>query len=197
MRNSLRLAISVLWLGPVAALAMPILNVDSSGQLIGASNVDVSGSLYNVEFVQGDCFGVFNNCDEGAFTFITQESAIAASRALLAQVFTDSAINGVGDFDSLPHLTAGCTSTTLCGATTPYLIAFGVRFITAANTSDVYPDHLLTGETSFAAPKLWAVWTATEAMAVAEPSTISLLALGLVGMGYRRKRRQPLCCSEE
>jgi len=196
IRNFLKLALSALWLGPVGAVAMPILNVDSSGQLIGASNVDVSGSFYNVEFVQGDCFGVFNNCDEGAFTFTTQESASAASAALLAQVFTDTAINGLGDFDSLPQLTAGCTSTTPCGATTPYLIAFGVRFITASNGSAEYLDRLLTGETSFAAPKLWAVWTATDPMDVPEPSTISLLALGLAGLGYRRKRRQPLCSSQ-
>jgi len=193
MRIYLKLAISILGLAPVAAVAMPILNVDSSGQLLGASNVDVSGSSYNVEFVEGDCYDVYDGCQAANFTFTTAAAARAASEALLAQVFTDSAINGLGDFDSLPYLTAGCTSPTLCGAMTPYLIAFGVRFDTAANSSDETMDQLLTGETSFAADRpdsVWVVWTATTPTSIPEPSTISLLALSLVGMGYRRKRRQ-------
>ena len=192
MRNSLKLAISILGLAPMAALAMPILNVDSSGQLLGASNVDVNGSSYNVEFVEGDCYDVYDGCQAANFTFTTAADARAASWALLLQVFTDFATNGLGNFDSLPHLTRGCTSTTRCDALTPWRLAFGVRYDIAGNLDSDSPwDLLQTGESGFTLDRedtVWVVWTATTPTSVPEPSTISLLALGLIGMAYRRKR---------
>ena len=36
----------------VSSVNVAILNVDGVGNLLGASNVDVRGSLYNVEFLQ-------------------------------------------------------------------------------------------------------------------------------------------------
>ena len=188
MRGFLKSVIATLSLGPLAALALPILDVDSNGQLLGASNVDVNGSLYDVEFVEGNCFTIFNNCDEESFTFTTQAAARAASSALLEQVFTDS---DLGNFDSAPYLTAGCTASNLCEARTPYLIAFGVRLDIAVNSAFEYLDGFRTVETSFAAPSrpdaIWAVWTA-----IPEPSTILLLAFGLVAVGHGYKRGQRL-----
>ena len=80
------------------AQAAVILNVDGSGQLIGAQNVDVGGTLYDVEFVDGTCIALFDACDDlSDFTFTTAAAAHLASTALLDQVF-------IGAFDDFPIL---------------------------------------------------------------------------------------------
>ncbi len=193
MRNSLKLITTLLWLAPASALATPILNVDSNGQLLGASNVDVNGMFYIVEFVEGNCFSIYDNCNEDAFTFSTQEDALAASAALLDQVFTDAIINGIGNFDSFPFLTRGCTSASVCEARTPYEIGFGVNFASADNSFFEGYDTLSTGGTSFADDKdnnVWTVWTVMDSTTIPEPSTISLLTLGLVLIAFTSGRRQ-------
>jgi hypothetical protein len=81
----------------------------SSGQLLGASNVDVAGGLYNVEFLDGTCADVFAGCDElSDFAFGGDlDMARIAGEALLNQVFVDTYF---GEFDSYPFLTNGCTA---------------------------------------------------------------------------------------
>jgi len=185
MRHTLRVAISVLWLLPVSAIATPILYTDSSGQLLGATNVDVDGSLYTVEFAEGDCVTLFDGCSESAFTFSSRSAALAASAALLAQVFTDIGINGQGNFDSFPFLTNGCTSVSLCAALTPYELGFGVRYAIAENSWFEGFDQLSTAESGFTLDRddtVWTVWTA-----IPEPSSLSLLALGLLLTGFSRR----------
>jgi hypothetical protein len=52
------------------------------GQLVGASNVDVGGILYDVEFLNGTCIALFDGCDSSAdFTFTNSVDAIAAAQA--------------------------------------------------------------------------------------------------------------------
>ena len=75
------------------------------GQLIGASGVDVGGSLYDVQFLDGTCIALYNGCDEVSdFTFQTFQDSVFASQALEAQVFQ------TGIFDTDPYLTNGCSS---------------------------------------------------------------------------------------
>lgn len=98
-----------------AAFAMPsspgraavILDIDSgTGKLLGARNVDVSGTLYNVRFLDGACADLFSGCDQTSdFDFATTAEARDAAQALLDQVFIDSIFGG---FDSAPSLTFGC-----------------------------------------------------------------------------------------
>ena len=58
------------------------------GQLLGASDVLVDGSLYNVEFLDGTCIDLYNGCDDVSdFTFQTEAAALLAAQALLLQVF--------------------------------------------------------------------------------------------------------------
>ena len=72
------------------------------GQLMGASGVDVGGTLYNVEFLDGTCIDLYSGCDENTdFTIDSEASALLASQALLDQVFLDVS---EGSFDSLPGL---------------------------------------------------------------------------------------------
>ena len=84
-----------------------VLLVNGSGLLTGATGVNVGGTLYDVEFVDGTCIAVFDGCDDGSdFALRTLSEAEAASQALLDQVFLD--VPGLGMFDSTPSLTYGC-----------------------------------------------------------------------------------------
>jgi hypothetical protein len=91
--------------------------LNTAGQLTGASGVNVDGAFYDVSFIEGNCTGVFGGCDQDSdFTFSTFDQARAASQSLLDQVLLDSAL---GQFDTVPSLTLGC-STSLCNVTTAY-----------------------------------------------------------------------------
>jgi hypothetical protein len=50
------------------------------GQLIGASNVDVGGGLYDVVFTDGTCIALFSGCDSNSdFAFTTEAAGLAAA----------------------------------------------------------------------------------------------------------------------
>ena len=91
-----------------SAQAAVILNVDGDGQLTGAQNVDVDGTLYDVEFTdKGSCITLFQGCDSSSdFVFAEDPStALLAGQALLDQVLLD----GVdGPFDTTTFLTFAC-----------------------------------------------------------------------------------------
>jgi hypothetical protein len=70
-------------MGMAGTASAAVLNV-SGGQLLGAHNVDVLGTLYDVTFLNGTCIDLFSGCDEPSdFAFNTQASATAAGQALL------------------------------------------------------------------------------------------------------------------
>ena len=88
--------------------------VNAQGNLIGATGVNVQGSIYDVAFVEGTCVDLFSDCDSPSdFAFTTKATADAASYALLDQVF-------VGDFDTSPWRTFGCIGSSPCNVLTPY-----------------------------------------------------------------------------
>lgn len=157
------------------------------GQLVGAFDVDVGGDLYDVAFVDGTCTAVFTGCNAASdFAFQTAADAADAAQALLDQVFLDGGLA----FDSNPALTDGCTAPGLCGAYTPFAtdgILVNVR--SAANdfaeVGDVVQaiNPFVTADTSTFTAGVWAVWTP-----VPEPTTASLLAIGLAGLASRRRR---------
>lgn len=90
---------------PVASAATLIVD---GGILKGAIGVNVSGNLYDVQFVDGTCQQLFNGCNEiSDFPFKTKSEAISAGQALLDQVFLDGPW---GNFDSIPQLTKGCVN---------------------------------------------------------------------------------------
>ena len=61
-------------------VAEAVLPLQASGQLVGAFNVDVEGTFYDVRFVDGTCIDLYEGCDEvGDFPFPTAELAEAAA----------------------------------------------------------------------------------------------------------------------
>ena len=162
------------------------------GQLMGASNVLVEGNLYDVQFLDGNCFDLYNGCGSGALTGVfpfnvstvgsdaDNAEAIrilnAVSQALLDQVFLDG-VEGL--FGSDPSLTNGCALSGFCRAATPYDnfttdqvvdYVFAVNYGASRpdNVDDVGFDKVFIGD-SFGdlAGVTWAVWTPVP---VPEPS---------------------------
>ena len=163
------------------------------GQLLGASGVDVGGTIYDVEFVRGSCIDLFNGCNEDAdFVFNSGAHAALASQALLDQVLIDSAL---GLFDTQPTEVAavGCpildgTGLFACYRLTPFSqTPFTTDVHTSASLNYVnnMSDHVETGavKSVFDTGVSWAVWTP-----VPEPGTAVLMGLGLLGLSVRKHR---------
>ena len=203
MKNIRTVITALLVFTPFAANADLIVNSD--GKLVGATGVDVGGTLYDVVFADGTCIDVFTGCDEQSdFTFGNGADAAEASQALLDQVLVDGAL---GMFDSDPLLTNYCLiisarpDLSVCGITTGYgidapsgevLIAFADNWDDPArdaayDVGAVVPPAYNLGPPNtdfFAEANIWAVWS------VPEPGTLALLSLGLAGMGLTRRRKK-------
>ena len=168
----------------VQAGAAAVLDVDASGQLIGATGVEIEGSFFTVEFVEGSCADVFDGCvDTAAFTFTDQFAASLAADALLDQVFLDGAL---GAFDSDPSLTRGCATSGNVGADgcavrTPWGILDAFNFVDPAmDATDA------NGGSPFLS-SVWAVWSEQPPRRIPEPATITLLLAALMAGTFRRR----------
>jgi len=101
------------WAGSMNAATLVV----SGGKLTGATGVDVSGALYDVEFLFGPCAGLFSGCDAANdFQFSVSTDAQSAASALLSQVF-------IGSYENFPGSTYGCWNAYYsgCSAIIPYL----------------------------------------------------------------------------
>lgn len=172
------------------------LQIDGTGQLLGADNVDVGGVLYDVDFLDGSCAALFDGCDAAEdFTFSTEVAALAATTALQAQVFLDGPD---GDFDSIPSLTNGCEDGVICNVYTPYAPSSisTVEVDVAAYLNFVGPggavftdDFFVTTDTTGSPALTYASWDLSEVSAVPLPASGLLFLSGLAGLFFVKRRQ--------
>lgn len=106
-------------------MAMPsravILHVED-GLLTGASDVNLFGNLYRMEFVNGSCQSLFAGCDELAdFTWQSRAEADAVYAFMRDNVFVDEL--NIGNFRSDMNSVFGCESAIgNCFINEPYFV---------------------------------------------------------------------------
>ncbi|HEX2282817.1 MAG TPA: PEP-CTERM sorting domain-containing protein [Thermomicrobiales bacterium] len=166
-----------------------LLLVDASGQLTGATGVNVNGTLYDVSFVEGTCVDLFSGCDSASdFAFSSVFDANDAAVALEQLVL-------IGSFDTDPASTLGCEAgiVAACVVITPFAVATGEVLTTSVFNQPTTVDGLTgwpvptTFDTSSSPFEVYAEWTPTP---VPEPSTLMLIGTGLLGAGVKRWRRR-------
>jgi hypothetical protein len=168
------------------------------GQLQGATNVNVGGVLYDVDFVDGTCIALFDGCDENDdFTFKTNADGLLAAQALLDQVFLDGPL---GNFDTHPEFTTGCSDTDLCFPIIPYSVDNPqfpgyLKVAVAYNRNPTYGTDS-TSYNFFTHPtwdvtdytnRNYAIFT--KSAVVAEPTALPLLGTGLLALFIIQRRR--------
>ena len=190
---SLLLAASALVLPISKAQATPILITDN-GQLIGADNINVDGSFFDVRFVDGACADLFGGvCSRSNFTFQTQADGISAAAAIVDQIFNSAAGN---PFNLDPSLTFGCSSVVSCQIFIPINIFPGLLLNSAIAGNPTGPNASFgattnirtTDSLALSSNSVFASFTPSVAATVAEPSAILILLGGIFGLWIKRRQ---------
>lgn len=192
-------ACALLAAAPVSAAT---LIVDSGGILTGATGVDVGGTLYDVEFLDGSCASVFGGCDSLSDFDFTSANVGLATTALTNQVFNQT-VDGV-NYDTAYGLTRGCSvnSTGFCAAAIPHTLTSDTSFsggtahnygLESADTTYLIGISVLrTSDVEQLAYVTFANFTLSSAAtgAVPEPATWAMMLMGFGAMGVALRRRR-------
>ena len=168
---------------------------DTNGQLIGANGVNVDGTLYSVEFLDGTCIVLFDGCNEPSdFVFMDEAAASAAANVLSDELLLDELTTLL---DSDPSLTRGCGTSSFCGILIPFREeagrVFSMRFNNAQfDAQDTFIGPIaFTGRLSTFAVRddtlTWARFV-VQSETVSEPPLFALLALACASMGWCMRR---------
>ena len=167
----------------------------AGGELLGASGVDVNGTLYRVDFVDGTCVDLFGGCDSvGDLAFDNSLDAESAAQALIDQVFLD--LPGGLALDSDPSLTKGCESLVDCLAAVPYEVlgppggpatffnSFYARNASGISFDQVFPAATtpVNFDTFSSETVVFAIFTP-----VPEPGTGFMIGIGLLILATSRR----------
>lgn len=98
----------------------------------------------------------------------------------------------LGDFETQPLLTNGCTSVEVCVILTPYnAFGFVISVVELINETGEFDQFSNTATLADRDQSLFlgtfAMWSLAS-VPVAEPSTLALIGLGLLGLGVVRRR---------
>jgi hypothetical protein len=160
------------------------------GLLLGAYNVDVNGTLWDVAFKSGTFVEVFG--DETGLDTTEQAMAVAMSQALLDQVFLDGLAYF---FDSQPALTFVCEADAECVVWTPYAIVrqnvstgVAVNFDASSLDFSVAGGIYIFFSLDRGQTNTWADWRLSSSRSVPEPFSAFFIFIGLAGlmMGMRK-----------
>jgi hypothetical protein len=205
--NKVFFLITVFAISP-ALTAAPILQIDGSGLLTGAKNVDVNGTLFDVSLSDGSCVDQFSGCnDTSDFLFSTVADAEAAMLALLAEI--------PSSFSNDPSTINGCPiglSANQCIINLPFAVNPGnaivgpqaevlIGIVSPTFTDVLYFSDGVTPNTgfidindaleprpfndSFFDNNTYAVFSIPSSN-VPEPAAIVLFFFGLLGIGAMR-----------
>ena len=127
----------------------------------GASGIDVNGSLFDAEFIDGSCIDLFSGCDDDS------DFAIAADHIFDAMTSLLGLINATPAIDDNPQV-AGCFAAYNCGMISPYMtsgVGSGVILLFNANVGSGIEDQLgIIGldryvDTSLSPGRTWTRWS--------------------------------------
>lgn len=175
-------------------------NIAKDGQLLGAYNISVSNTLFDVEFVSYESVfvnGQFLNNYGGVaeIEVTTTQEYFNFSKALLSQVLLD---RFQYTFDTDPDKTFGCDSDD-CWIVTPFALDGFFYDLAIAINGHGYSNYSRDGTESHDSSwyssqhsrwTLFADWTlsSSRAVNVPEPSAVALMLIGIAGMVVTRRK---------
>ena len=163
--------------------------VDEAGQLTAVTGLEVDGTLWNIQLVEGVCSDLFTGCDDPSDSaFSTSSQALIANTALL------NVLDG-SSFESDPSTVFGCESIFFCvlltptgiidgdvtGVAGPLLRAFGSPSV--VGTAAISPSYDTTADENW----VFAKWTPTP---VPLPPALWLFTASVLGLFALSKRRR-------